>query len=235
METKELKRCRTCGLLFSIGGFYKGRQSCKKCESLKQSSIRQRRNLTSDFKKVYAKTCIYCGETKSVSEFRRDSSKTDGYGSYCKECMRTGVKKNNVNNQINNKMEDFTFYDFEKKHTGRTLEGLQFSVNRKPGQCMVYFNPLLSEMISKKRLTHLRVREDNITGELHFVFNKERGIPINAKDNHVKNIIVRNKELTTFLATKTGHSNDRMFYIKTTSDLSNSKDYCTIKLLKVDL
>lgn len=32
------------------------------------------------------KTCTTCGETKTVKEFRKDATRSDGYHSQCKEC-----------------------------------------------------------------------------------------------------------------------------------------------------
>ena len=52
-------------------------------------------NIKNIFMNLEEKKCYHCNKNKKISEFSRDCSKTDGFYSYCKDCVRKkrGIKK----------------------------------------------------------------------------------------------------------------------------------------------
>jgi hypothetical protein len=125
-------------------------------------------------------------------------------------------------------MEDYTFYDFEKQpSTHRIVQGTA-ALNFKNSNKYLIFGIEESRYISKSGLLKMRIRVDNITGALHFVFNKTQGATAAVKDNNVK---VVNADLVDFLMNylSLGKKEGR-YIINIGSDLSKTKDYITYKV-----
>jgi len=226
--------CSTCGKNKSDSDFYKGRHSCKTCESELQSSIRRKRIQSGNFKIVKQKICIYCHETKPIDEFRKDNTKTDGYGSYCKKCLRERRRKFNIENNI---MEDYTFDDFDKSCTRSKLQENEISINYKKSNHTVTFNQDVSAEIVIGGLTHVRIRKDNITGDIHFVFNNTTGCAATIRNTKgAKNIIIINKDLVDFLVKELNlDKNVSRSVIEISGNLANrSSEYLTYKIIGVE-
>ncbi len=135
-------------------------------------------------------------------------------------------------NQSRNKMEDFTFFDFEsKKGQGNMIGPNKFAVNNKKGNYSVVINADDSKTIIDGNLLRLRIRQDNITGALHFVFNATTGAVCIVRNN--KNVTVSNKDLVEFLIDLLGYpkSTERVL-VDMSENLSRTKDYVTFLIKK---
>lgn len=71
-------------------------------------------------------------------------------------------------------MEDFTFYDFDG-HSACRIGDDQIAINHKKNYYSVTFSQKKSKEILKSGLKRVRIRVDNITGEIHFVINNDFG------------------------------------------------------------
>lgn len=133
----------------------------------------------------------------------------------------------------NKKMEDFTFYDFEKKPavSDRTIGKGHAALNYNKKNMCLSFGTHESADIIKANLMKVRVRVDNITGDMHLVFNRDQGAPATIKK---KNINVVNKDLVEFLITTQCLSlkEGSRHIIDISENLSNSKDYITYKIIR---
>lgn len=177
------------------------------------------------------KVCSRCGKEKPLEEFNICNSTKDGRHAYCRECMREyNREKTQSQTQTKEKtnMEDYTFYDFEKQpSTHRIVQGTA-ALNFKNSNKYLIFGIEESRYISKSGLLKMRIRVDNITGALHFVFNKTQGATAAVKDNNVK---VVNADLVDFLMNylSLGKKEGR-YIINIGNDLSKTKDYITYKV-----
>lgn len=129
-------------------------------------------------------------------------------------------------------MEDFTFLDFTANRGSKRLENHTISFYFGSTSAMT-LNIEDSKVIRDKDLTHLRLRIDNLTGELALIFNKKMGLELKKnRDNY--GVTICNKSLVTALHQylhlpiegKTYH----VFAIS--EDKANSEDYATFKILK---
>ena len=84
---------------------------------------------------------------------------------------------------FNEKVEDFTFFDFAAQADRTRLKSNQFSINRKRKNQMLTFNKEVSCLAMERGLLFLRIRKDNITGDLHPVFTKDTGLPVTPYGN----------------------------------------------------
>ena len=129
-------------------------------------------------------------------------------------------------------MEDFTFYDFEKKPsiTDRTIGKGHIAINYKKKNMCVSFGVHESSDIIKAKLMKVRVRVDNITGDMHLVFNREVGAPATIRNE--KNITIVNQQLVDFLmcALCLPLTDGTRPIIDISDNLSNSNDYITYKI-----
>lgn len=186
------------------------------------------------------KECTKCHRILPESSFyvRRDRGTLQ---SQCIDCCkshgrlrngRTGVYRNTNENFKTNNMEDFTFYDFGNSNS-RKLEPNHFSVNHKKSNYSVTFNLNTSKQILDSGLIFVRIRKDNITGDLHFVFNKQLGCKVSETGNSRKNVTIINKKLTMFLVEelKLSSESDRDV-VEHSNNLSNSSDYLTYKIMR---
>ncbi len=136
------------------------------------------------------------------------------------------------------KDNDFTFYDFANSNrNGRKITPEDIIVvNNKKGHYSIVFNRFVSETIKKTKNVKLRIRVDNVTGDIHLVFNKEIGLDVSTNHKHFesdKNISVNNKDMVSliFKLLKTDINILRK-EIRISSNLSNTDEYCTYKIIK---
>lgn len=127
---------------------------------------------------------------------------------------------------------DFTFFDFEKKSSlVHAIGPNKFAVNNKKGNYTVVMNVDDSKAIIDANLLRLRLRQDNITGALHFVFNATAGATCVIRNK--KNVAVANKDLVDFLVSALGYSRStERFLVDISDNLSRTKDYVTFLVKK---
>ena len=185
------------------------------------------------------KMCPKCGKNKDISQFYRRGE--NGLQSHCIDCCKehgrlrngtTGIYRNNNNNLNINIMKDFTFYDFTNGvGQGRKLAENSFSINNKKGNRYVTFGKDKSLEIIQGGFEHLRVREDNITGDLHFVFTKDMGLSFGYKNNN-KSVIINNKQLVEFLSMRLGVNLGDNKAFKISDNMSKTSEFLTYKIIK---
>lgn len=188
------------------------------------------------------KQCSKCQRYLPESSFyiRRDNRKIQ---SQCIDCCKahgrlkngtTGVYKKEGDNLKNSNMEDFTFYDFTSSDGKRRLQENQFSINHKKSNHSVTVCQQLSTTILNTKLLYLRIRKDNITGDIHFVFNREVGCKITTNgSSENKNVTIINKPLVEFLVKELSLSeSSERDVLELSKNLSNSPDYLTYKILR---
>ena len=130
-------------------------------------------------------------------------------------------------------MEDFTFFDFESRNWRSRMEDDEFAVNHSVSYKSVTFNQAISEEIIRSGLTKVRIRKDNITGDLHFVFNSENGSRITVTGKTRKNVVVANRSLVGFLVEQLRLDEDSARDVMHLSkNLANAGGYLTYKIMK---
>lgn len=134
------------------------------------------------------------------------------------------------------KQEDYQWFDFDKscrgRHRGRLDESTIRVCATKSKLHAVYFNHKISEEIKGSKLTRMRIRVDLVTGDMHPIFNKDRGATVNIKTRRVQ---INNKELVEFLMDKMGKEYDEnnhvLFSVHVSPNMSNSQKFLTYKIL----
>ena len=181
------------------------------------------------------KVCSRCGKEKPREEFYDSPSTRDGKSSYCKECIKdlskesyNKSKEKQIEQPKENNMEDFTFYDFDKpQQFRRIVQGTAVINSKKSGKYLIFGIDDSADIIRSK-LLKMRVRVDNITGVLHFVFNKEQGAAVVVKDNNAK---LCNAELVDFLVDYLHLSKkEERHVINIGENLSRTNEYITYKV-----
>lgn len=184
--------------------------------------------------------CTKCGKYKDTSQFYRRG--LNGLQYQCIECCKahgrlrngtTGIyRQESINIKNKEIMEDFTFYDFSTSvGKGRKLEENTFSINNKKGNRYVTFCKSKSIEIINGGYKYLRVREDNITGDLHFVFTKNIGLKFNYKDS-ATSVLIMNKQLVDFLLEKLSAKNEDRVVCRLSDNISRADDFLTYKIIK---
>lgn len=183
------------------------------------------------------KVCARCGMEKPLDEFNSSPSSRDGKSSYCKECAkelaRESYNKSKKKQQPieSDEMEDFTFYDFDGNSDKRKIhKGTAVVMFKSEHNKYLLFGKTETEEIKKRGLIKMRVRVDNITGEIHFVFNKEHG----AKAVNIeRNLKFTNTDLVVFLMEhlNLGKKEGR-YIINIGENLSRTNEFITYKVSK---
>ena len=196
MENPPELRCAKCGKMKPLTDFVLGKmlvphKFCKECET-KLTAVK----VASSDKDTF-KVCPHCGKKKNISEFYERSSSADGHQSYCKDCMREAKKLLNQKENTE-KMEDFTFYDFEKVSPvrERKIEDGYVAINYKNKGSYITLSKRETNDIQSEGLSKVRVRVDNITGAMHLVFNNEHGVAVTFKKSYGYNIKTTNAILS---------------------------------------
>lgn len=129
-------------------------------------------------------------------------------------------------------MEDYTFYDFDNSNQDSRIiaEGTAVIYYRTKNKYLI-FGKTESEEILRSGLIKMRVRVDNITGAIHFLFNKEQGAVSNTKS---KNVRFTNSELVEFLMVQLGleRKEGSRYIISIGQNLSRTSDFITYKVSK---
>lgn len=125
-------------------------------------------------------------------------------------------------------MEDFTFYDFEKRSVSTNrLTSNQVRIYTMKGNYAIYFNANVSKKIAEHALCFLRIAKNNLTGELYFVFNNKVGCKVKWTG---QNIVIYNKDMAQFLAKECSLNDKCKEIINITRNLSNTQDFFTYKI-----
>lgn len=114
-------------------------------------------------------------------------------------------------------LADYVFHDFSDEQ--------KIVVKMKADTGVLRFPVKMRNIIRKKKLTHMRVREDRLSGDIHLVFNKGVGMEIKGI-NDTTSMRISNKKCATWI--KTMLDSDFFFL---SEDLSNSDDFATFKIL----
>ena len=117
---------------------------------------------------------------------------------------------------------DFEWLDFDSRV--RERGGFVITIT----DSSIYLRSDIKNIISKKGLTHVRMRRDKYTDKIWFVFNKTgEGIKVH-NTNTKQNLCICNKELSKFLLI----TYDNKKNLSLSDDQSNSNDYATFEILK---
>ena len=236
MENPPELRCSKCGKMKPISDFHLGKnlvphRFCKECES----KVTATKVATSDTTTPIFKTCEHCGKRKNIEEFFEDAKSPDGHRKYCKDCMREAQRLRYMETnepKKTSKMEDFTFFDFDKNGSvrERSIEPGTAAINYKKKNGYLSFGIDESKEIIKRNLMRMRVRLDNITGAIHFVFNAEQGATAVIKNK--KNINLNNQQLVDFLCEKLKleKKDGSRYIIKIGKNLSNTQGFITYNI-----
>ncbi len=122
---------------------------------------------------------------------------------------------------------DYTFFDFtSSRNPSNVIRHGTFTITIHLNSRLISFGQKESKEIIDSGLTNLRIRLDNITGAIHFIFNKENGTTFRSAKGRV---VVQNKELINFLLDKFNVAKkDVGRYVFNISDnIAKSKDYLT--------
>lgn len=230
IDNTPLVRCGKCGKMLPETEFLVRKNGllhkfCITCEGGKP------------LEKKDTKVCARCGEEKPRDEFYNSPSSKDGKASYCKECVKKlsreiyyNKKEKQQSNE--NNMEDYTFYDFDNSNQDSRIiaEGTAVIYYRTKNKYLI-FGKTESEEILRSGLIKMRVRVDNITGAIHFLFNKEQGAASNTKS---KNVRFTNSELVEFLMVQLGleRKEGSRHIINIGQNLSRTSDFITYKVSK---
>lgn len=230
IDNTPLVRCGKCGKMLPETEFQVRKNGllhkfCITCEGGKP------------LEKKDTKVCTRCGEEKPRDEFYNSPSSKDGKASYCKECVKElsreiyyNKKEKQQSNE--NNMEDYTFYDFDNSNQDSRIiaEGTAVIYYRTKNKYLI-FGKTESEEILRSGLVKMRVRVDNITGAIHFLFNKEQGATSNTKS---KNVRFTNSELVEFLMVQLGleRKEGSRYIISIGQNLSRTSDFITYKVSK---
>jgi len=132
-------------------------------------------------------------------------------------------------------MEDFTFWDLPSHPSWHNrMKDDEVSINNKKENHSVTFNQRTSKQIIDGGFVNYRIREDNITGEIHFVFVKDKtiGTRFNITGKANKNITCANRVMVERLYKHFGLQSETTRYIgKISCNLSNSEEYYTVKVV----
>lgn len=192
------------------------------------------------------KVCSHCGQRKLRSEFYPSDTSDDGLQSWCKSCqdsfaqvstsvdakqaakVREEESSNSRKSSALNsgKKEDFTFFDFDcGRLSSRSIGKGQFAINNKRGNYKVTMNVEDSKTIIDNDLTFVRLRQDNVTGALHIIFNRTTG----AKCTRNKlNVTISNKEMVKFLIKILGYEDsEERVLVDISENISRSNEYAT--------
>mgnify|MGYP007098721011 CR=1 FL=1 len=136
--------------------------------------------------------------------------------------------------------EDFTFFDFENKRAGRNTipeNGFQIYIlnSAKSNNYAISMGKRASTSIIQKGLNKMRIRVDNITGQIHLVFNKSIGKNLYKPTKGSKICRVGGVDVVKCIVEHFGGAISRQetalkYMGDCSNDLSNSDEYATFEL-----
>ena len=165
---------------------------------------------------------------------------TGGLQSWCIECSRghgrlrngsTGIYREETP-QSKLDMEDFTFYDFATKSSRSKLSETEIAINNTKSYHAVTFNQDASEFICSRGMNFVRIMKNNITGELYFTFNKEKGCRFQRITKNQKNLVVANKGMVNFLIEQLGLQTEGRTVLQISKNMANTEDFVTYKIVE---
>ncbi|MBP3573620.1 MAG: hypothetical protein J6J71_03315 [Prevotella sp.] len=253
MENPPELRCAMCGKMKPVSAFNLGKKLvphkyCRDCEDEirhKQIEGNKKREQFGVETHPVTKICAHCGKRKPLDEFYVKADAKDGHQAYCKDCMREhGRLRNGTTGEYrqpegtmtkeSKTMEDFTFFDFDKAVNvrDRAIEPGKAAINYKKTGSYLSFGITESTDIINGNLLKMRVRVDNITGAIHFVFNKEQGAT--AAIRNKKNIVLTNKQLVDFLMQRLHleAKDGERYIINIGKNLSNTDGFITYNVTR---
>lgn len=220
------KHCMEC----EDGEWDRKRKEEEKEAKEQEKLEKQTRQLEKEIGEKQAKLQRLTGEMTTAD--RQRQKEIEHALNYAAQVSDKEIPEPIITTQPTRKMEDFTFFDFEKKSSlVNSIGPNKFAINNKRGNYTVVMNIEDSKAIIDANLMRLRLRQDNITGALHFVFNSTVGASCVIKNK--KNVTVVNKELVEFLMKALGYGNATERVLVDISDnLSRTRDYVTFLIKK---
>ena len=220
------KHCKEC----ESGEWDKQKREKEKEAKEKEKLEKEARQLEKEIGEKQAKLQRLTGEAPTVD--RQREKEIEHALNYAAQVSDKVIPEPITEPQKPRKMEDFTFFDFEKKSSlVNSIGPNKFAINNKRGNYTVVMNIEDSKAIIDANLMRLRLRQDNITGALHFVFNATVGATCIIKNK--KNVTVANKDLVEFLIKALGYTNTSERVLVDISDnLSRTRDYVTFLIKK---
>ena len=88
--------------------------------------------------------------------------------------------------------EDYTYFDFESRGRRKKMDEHQCALNHYDKRHCLTINQTCSAYIIEQGLQRVRIRYDNITGDVCLVFNKEIGTPVGVTGKESQNSIISN-------------------------------------------
>ena len=124
-------------------------------------------------------------------------------------------------------MEDYTFYDFSTPCRGRQITRRIARICNKKGYRRIYFSKEIADEIKDIDQCKLRLRRDNITGDVHMIFNTEIGLPVRFPNSGKAEI--NSLEAVTLLS-KFFSQGEATFDLDLSENLANDARFKTFKL-----
>ena len=220
------KHCQEC----ESGEFDRVKKEKEKAAKEQEQLEKQARQLEKEIGEKQAKLQRLTGSTESVD--RQRQKEIEHALNYAAQVSDREIPEPITTTQTTRKMEDFTFFDFDKKSSlVNSIGPNKFAINNKKGNYTVVMNIEDSKVIIDANLMRLRLRQDNITGALHFVFNTTNGAACCIKNK--RNVTVSNKDLVEFLIKALGYDKTTERVLVDISDnLSRTRDYVTFLIKK---
>lgn len=128
-------------------------------------------------------------------------------------------------------MEDYTFIDFDNGSVQRAIKfvGREMLISSNKHSMYIRLSNSVSDEIDRKSLDRLRIRIDNLTGDIYLVFNCSIGLSFHKRIGR-KTISINSKELVEKLNSLI-KNNELKRIEKLSDDLSNSDLYATYKIM----
>lgn len=120
---------------------------------------------------------------------------------------------------------DFTIIDFENAQRGRrVLQDNEATIKDDGHNRILYINKHVRDIVVKAGCTKLRIRKDNLLGNLHLIFSKEQGLQ--CSDKKKAQLCYANKPLVEFLFKELGFAQGSGIYkLELGENLSTNPDY----------
>lgn len=220
------KHCQEC----ESGEFDRVKKEKEKAAKEQEQKEKQVRQLEIEIGEKQAKLQRLTGATETID--RQREKEIEHALNYAAQVSDKEIPEPIITPTTPKKMEDFTFFDFDKKSSlVNSIGPNKFAINNKKGNYTVVMNIEDSKAIIDANLMRLRLRQDNITGALHFVFNSTVGATCVIKNK--KNVAVANKDMVEFLVKALGYaSTTERVLVEISDNLSRTRDYVTFLIKK---
>lgn len=126
-------------------------------------------------------------------------------------------------------MEDYTFYDFATPRKGKKIIGRIARISNRAGSRRISFSKEISDEIKEIKPCKLRLRRDNITGDVHMIFNPEIGLAVHFPYEGKKSTEANSIEAVTLLS-KFFNQEGATFDLFLSENLANDERYKTYRL-----